>query len=255
MSHEEASELLGAFALDAVEEEEHAALEEHLATCPRCRAELDSLREVAGSMGNSVEPLPDGLWSSIASRLPSRPETEPPPMPPLVLEPRQPVEQAQRPRATRVAMATLGAVAVAAAAVAIVLGVDLVRADNQVSNLQATMAAHPPQSVAEALQTPGHRIVNLETDFHMQVAQFVLVPDGRGFLVASRLPALPGNHTYQLWAIVGTRPISLGLLGQAPGPASFTMSGANSASQLAITEEPTGGSIAPTLPIIASATV
>jgi hypothetical protein len=33
------------------------------------------------------------------------------------------------------------------------------------------------------------------------------------------------------------------------------MSGASSASQLAITEEPTGGSIVPTLPIIASATV
>jgi anti-sigma-K factor RskA len=255
MSHEEASELLGAFALDAVEDDDHAQLEEHLATCPRCRAELDGLREVAASMGNSVEPLPDGLWSNIASRLPPRQDEEPPPMPQLVLEPRQPVEQPKRPGPTRVAMATLAAIAVAAAAVAIVLGVDLVRSDDQVSHLQATMAAHPPQSIAEALSTPGHRIVNLETTFHLEVAQFVLVPDGRGFLVNSRLPTLPGTHTYQLWAIVGTRPISLGLLGQSPGPASFTMAGASSASQLAITEEPTGGSVTPTLPIIASAPV
>jgi anti-sigma-K factor RskA len=255
MSHDEASELLSAYALDAVEPDEHAQLEEHLATCPRCRAELDGLREVAGFLGNSVEPLPEGLWSSISSRLPPRQDEEPPPMPRLVLEPRQPAEQPGRPRPTRVALATLGAIAVAAAAVAIVLGVDLVRSDNQVSNLQRAMATHPPQSIAQALKTPGHRVVNLETDFHVQVAQFVLVPDGRGFLVSSRLPTLPGSHTYQLWAIVGARPISLGLLGQAPGPATFTMSGANSASQLAITEEPIGGSVIPTMPILATGTV
>jgi anti-sigma-K factor RskA len=121
------------------------------------------------------------------------------------------------------------------------------------------MAAHPPQSVAQALKTPGHRVVSLESAFHTEVAQFVLVPDGRGFLVDSRLPTLPGSHTYQLWAIVGSRPISLGVLGQSPGPASgpasFTMAGANNASQLAITAEPTGGSVVPTQPIIASANV
>jgi Anti-sigma-K factor rskA/Putative zinc-finger len=255
MTHEEASQLLGAYALDAVEPDEHLQLEEHLATCPRCRAELDGLREVAGFMGNSVETLPEGLWSSIASRLPPRQDEEPPPMPQLVLEPRPPVEQPGRASSTRVALATLGAIAVAAAAVAIVLGVDLVRADNQVTNLQQAMAAHPPQSIAQAFRTPGHQIVNLETGFHVQVAEFVLVPDGRGFLVSSRLPTLPGGHTYQLWAIVGSRPISLGLLGRAPGPATFTMSGANTVSQLAVTEEPAGGSVVPTLPILATGTV
>jgi anti-sigma-K factor RskA len=255
ITHDEVSELLGAYALDAVDGDEHAEIEDHVATCPRCQAELDGLREVTGAMGNSVEAVPDGLWSGIVSRLPPRRNEEPPPMPQLVLEPRQPTEQPRRQGSQRIAMATLSAIAVAASAVAIVLGVDLVRAQNQVSNLQATMNAHPPQSVADALKTPGHRLVNLETAFHMQVAQFVLVPDGRGFLVDSRLPTLPGDHTYQLWAIVGRSPISLGLLGQAPGPASFTMSGAEFASQLAITEEPVGGSVVPTQPIIATGAV
>ena len=45
MSHDEASDLLGAYALDAVDGNEFTELEEHLETCPRCRAELDSLRE------------------------------------------------------------------------------------------------------------------------------------------------------------------------------------------------------------------
>ena len=55
ISHEEASELLGAYALHAVDGDEVTEVEEHLDTCPRCRAELDGLREVAGALGTSVE--------------------------------------------------------------------------------------------------------------------------------------------------------------------------------------------------------
>ena len=84
MRHEEASELLAVFALDAVDEAEHEQIEAHLAECPRCQAELDAHRQVAAALGNSVEPLPEGLWSSIAGALPPRPDEEPPPMPVLV---------------------------------------------------------------------------------------------------------------------------------------------------------------------------
>ena len=106
MSHDEASELLGAYALDAVDGEERTELEEHLETCPRCRAELDGLREVAAAMGNSVEPLPEGLWSNIASRLPERQgDEEPPPMPRLTSKSRAPFRAApdgrRRPSARR----------------------------------------------------------------------------------------------------------------------------------------------------------
>src|SRR5271156_7111790 len=85
MTHDEASELLAAFALDAIDGDEHRQIEEHLAGCPRCRAEVDAHREVAAALGNSVEPLPEGLWESIAGRLPARPDdAAAPPMPVLV---------------------------------------------------------------------------------------------------------------------------------------------------------------------------
>src|ERR1700680_2104280 len=84
MSHEESIEFLATYALDAVEGEEREAVEEHLAECPRCRAELDAFREVTTALGNSVEPLPEGLWTSIASRLPGRGDEERPPMPRLM---------------------------------------------------------------------------------------------------------------------------------------------------------------------------
>ncbi len=258
MSHEEASELLGAYALDAVDGDELASLEVHLATCPRCRAELDSLHEVAAAIGNSVEPLPEGLWSSIASRLPERPgEEEAPPMPRLTPEARSPFRPPPdgRQRRRRNAVATLGALAVAAAAVSIVLGIGLVRADNKVSGLQAAVAAHQASTVNAALRTPGHRLVELDTTSHAQLAQFVVVPDGRGYLISSNLPRLTGNQTYQLWGIVDTRPVSLGLLGGAPSQSVFTMAGAKRPSRLSITAEPSGGSVIPTGPILATGTV
>ena len=153
MSHDEASDLLGAYALDAVDGDEHNELEAHLETCPRCRAELDSLREVAAAMGNSVEPVPEGLWSQIALRLPERrQDEEPPPMPHLASGARSPfLPPASGPsRRRRNVVTTIGAIAVAAAAVAVVLGIGLVRADSRVSNLQATQAG-PAAAVTAAL--------------------------------------------------------------------------------------------------------
>ncbi len=256
MSHEEAGELLAAYALDAVDGREFTELEEHLEVCPRCRAELDGLWEVAAAMGNSVEPMPEGLWSTIASRLPVRAQDEePPPMPQLVPERRSPFRTAPdgRRRLRRTAVTTAAAVAVAAAAVAVVLGISLVRADNRVSNLQA--AARSGATVTAALRAPGHRLVDLDTGSHTELAQVVVAPSGQGYLVSSELPPLGAGRTYQLWAIEGNQPISLGLLGGAPRRAAFTMAGSTRPSRLSITAEPSGGSVLPTGPIIATGTV
>jgi anti-sigma-K factor RskA len=257
MSHEEASDLLGAYALDAVDGDEYTELEEHLDTCPRCRSELDSLREVAAAMGNSVEPLPEGLWSQIAARLPERQEVEePPPMPRLTPEVRSPFRAPpdRRRRRSRTAVAAVGAIAVAAAAVAVVLGIGLLRADDKVSNLQSAQAS-PSSTVTAALRTPGHRLITLDTSSHTALAHVVVVPSGQGFLVSSELPSLSDDRTYQLWAIEGNQPISLGLLGRSPRQVAFTMAGSTRPSHLSITAEPMGGSVFPTGPIIATGTV
>jgi Anti-sigma-K factor rskA/Putative zinc-finger len=253
MTHEEASELLGAYALDAVDGEELEQLEAHVDTCPRCRAELGTLREVAGAIGHSVEPLPDGLWSGIVSRLPDRPaEDDAPPMPRLVTAtPEASTSPAPpRPSRRRARVVVAAVVAVAAAAVVAGLAVGLVRADNRANNLQAQASA-----VRTALATPGHRVVTLDSSSGTELARFVIVPDGRGYLLSSHLPALAGGRTYQLWGIFGKRPISLGLLGPAPSRAAFTMASSASASALSITAEPAGGAIAPSPPIVATGNV
>jgi hypothetical protein len=234
LSHEEAGDLLAPYALDAVDGEERAELEAHLAGCPRCRAELDGLREVAAAIGNGVEPLPEGLWSSIVSRLPEHPEVEEehPPMPRLVAG----TPSTFRPRARRGGGRR---------------GRRAGHADNRVSSLQS---AAPP-SVSAYLMAPGHQLVDLDSATHAQLAQFVVLPDGRGYLVSSKLPALGATQTYQLWGIVGSQPVSLGLLGDSPRQAAFTMAGSTRPSRLAITAEPSGGSVVPTGPILATGTV
>jgi len=270
MTHEEATELLAVFALDAVEADELDEIEAHLAECPRCRAELDAHREVAAALGNSVESLPDGLWDSIARRLPPRDDEEPPPMPILVRDgvggetsqqrgPRFRPPRTARPRraartrlSPRGRLATIGSIAVAAAAVAVVLGLNLAHDNHQITQLQDAVGTH--SAVLAALDTPGHKVVNVDNSAHHRVAEFVVVPDGRGYLVKSSLPTLSSKDTYQLWTVNGKRSISLGLLGRAPGQATFTSAGAKSPTTLAITIEPAGGSVYPTAPMLATGT-
>jgi anti-sigma-K factor RskA len=54
------------------------------------------------------------------------------------------------------------------------------------------------------------------------------------------------QQTYQLWGIRGGSPISLGLLGNAPGTVALNVDSHARDSTFAITAEPSGGSIAPT---------
>jgi anti-sigma factor RsiW len=274
MTHEESIEFLATYALDAVEGEEREAVEEHLAECPRCRAELDAFREVTTALGNSVEPLPEGLWTTIASRLPGRDDEDRPPMPRLMRDEADgsdgsdgadgngggkaalaPRLRARGNAPGRGRFATVAAIVVAAAAVVTVLSVSLVHANDQVSQLQRSLGAGaPPGAVVAALETPGHKVVNMEGTDHVRVAQFVIA-DGRGYLVTSTLPALSADHTYQLWAVINGQTISLGLMGQRPDQATFTLAGSPAVSRLAITAEPSGGAVLPSRPMVAQGTV
>jgi anti-sigma factor RsiW len=266
MRHDEVSELLGVFALDAVDHDEYEQIEAHLADCPRCRAEVDAHREVAAALGNSVDPLPEGLWDSIASRLPPRQDEDAPPMPLLVRPPAEVTEtktrtfrtpRAARPaRTTRSRFAALGSIAAAAAVAAIVLGVNLVHDDHQISQLKDAVSSSSHTAVLAALQTPGRKLVHVENPAHQELAEFVVVPDGRGYLVNSKLPALSSGRTYQLWGLINHRSISLGLLGRSPNQgATFTSAGSRTPATLAVTVEPAGGSVTPTAPMYGTGTV
>jgi hypothetical protein len=203
MSHDEASELLAVAALHAVDAETLAAIEEHAATCPRCQSELDSYRAVASALGNSVEELPEGLWTNISSQLWER-KGEATTMPPLVMgdTPSNVVAIDSAARASRRTRTAFGAVAVAAAASIVVLALSLSSAQNHVTNLQGALKLASRSAVQRAMATSGHQVIDLTSASGQTLAKFVMLPNGTGYLVKSTMPALKSGETYQLWGIV-----------------------------------------------------
>ena len=273
LDHSEVEALLGAYALDAVDREEAALVERHLDSCPRCRAELDGHRAVAGAVGNIVEPVPEGLWDRIAAQLdtadasptppPLRavPEAMPPAGPTTVAAPPAGTVVGEPPaapwgradRRSRATRWTAAVVAVAAVVAAALLAVGLSHANSQVHQLQ--QAAGHTNAVEAALQTPGHRLVELRDTAGTELAEMVLVPDGRGYVVSSSLPSVASDQTYQLWAQSQGRFISIGLLGPAPQRGGGFTVASTTPSALAITVEPAGGVVSPDHAPVAEATI
>ena len=266
MTHEEAQELLGAYALDAVDGDERVALEHHVSECVRCASELDGLREVAAALGNQGEPASQELWDRISARLyddvdgarvpPIRaldlPHADPSPShsPTPVTAP----VVALRTAMSRRARFGVAAMAVAAALLVGVLSVSLINANNHVSQLTNALDLASRNVVDAALVTPGHVNVTLNDAHSVNVAKFVLV-HGQGYLVSSQMSTLPVGKTYQLWGIIDHKPISIGLMGNSPHEVSFSVEGTRLPTALAVTIEPAGGSVTPTSPIVASGTI
>jgi anti-sigma-K factor RskA len=247
ITHDEAHHLLAAFALDAVRLDEQEQIKAHLSRCPRCRIELDGHRDVAAALGTMVESVPIGLWDAIARRLFGR-ALEPP------RRPRE-VRHLGRAHLSKGRLAMTASAAVGAAAVVTTLGVGLLQADNQVAHLQGEVSEAASTAVVAAREAPGHRIVTLDDAHHHQLAEFVVLHSGRGYLVSSRLPLLPTKDTYQLWGVVNGQTISVGLLGRQPHLSTFTIVGAHPPFGLGVTIEPAGGSARPSGPMLASGAV
>lgn len=232
-THDEVAELLGAYALHAVDADERAIVEAHLEDCPRCRGELREHEAVASLLGNSGGDAPDGLWDRIADAL----EEQPPPMRVIPLA---------RRRSPRVLLA-----AAAAAAAIATLGVVVVRQDDRIDDLQeavadegvlraANAALTHPRAVEAALRSPDGSLTALA----------VVLPDGTGYLMSQDLPDLTADRTYQLWGRTDGGLISLGLLGDRPDDV-IAFHASREVDAFAITEEDAPGVIqSKNLPVV-----
>jgi Anti-sigma-K factor rskA, C-terminal/Putative zinc-finger len=69
MDHTQIEELLGVYALDALDPGTAAEVEVHLEGCVRCALEVAQHHEVAGLLANSGGSAPAGVWTGIADRL------------------------------------------------------------------------------------------------------------------------------------------------------------------------------------------
>jgi anti-sigma-K factor RskA len=246
MTHDEIAELLGAYALDAVEGDELAAVEDHLVDCARCRAEVREHREVAALLAHGGAAAPDGLWQRIADAL----EEAPPGLRLAPVEPRPDEPAAARSRWAG-ARRWWPAVLAAAAAVVVVaaLGAQVRDQDRRIDELQAAAENPLVPAFSAALEDPATEVFELRSTDGDLALRAAITDDGRGYLRATGLPRLEPGRTYQLWGMAGEQVVSLAILG--PEPHVVTFAGSDFAG-FAITEEAAPGAVAPTaLPLVA----
>lgn len=248
------ADLLGAYALDAVDEDEAALVREHLAVCPRCRQEVDQHRQTIGLLASAGGPAPDQLWERISGSIEGQ---RPAPVTAGATLTFVPGRKA-RSRWTR----PLQAVALAAAAAVVALvGVQTARVstlNHKVDQLAgAAQQSGGFQGLAAALVDPTARHYTLTSTgpAARPLGQLILLPSGACYLVGSRLPSLDSSSTYQMWSITGGRAVSVGLLGPHPATVAFNVDPTVAASAYLVTVEPAGGVVAPTSQPVARASV
>ncbi len=238
MTSHEPSALVGAYALDALDEPEWELLEAHLADCADCAAELTSLRAAALELTHtSAAEAPQALRDEVLSAIRRiRP-----------LPPRAGIT-ALRPPATH--RWSWPAMAAACALIAVIAA---------------------GWSVQEHRQLAGHRIAAtaVSSDFDSADVATASMPVGSSghatliytkakhqvVLIGQDIPLLPADRTYQLWMLgPGGSATSAGLvrpnrngsvLVQASGDLDHT-------SQMGISIERAGGVAQPTLGAIIS---
>lgn len=250
------ADLLGVYAVDALDIQEASGVEAHVKYCPRCSQEVDRHRETVALMATTGGPAPDGVWDRIAGAISG--DTAPAAAllaPRLMATIRPPV---RRRGGWRPPVCAGG---LAAAAVAAVIGIQTSRVDqlNRQVN-QLTVAAQQAggfRGMAAALVDPSARHYTLDSTSSagQPLGQLLVLPSGASYVVGSRLPPLSPASTYQLWSLIDGRAVSVGLLGDHPATVAFAIDPTVTTNAYLITVEPAGGVVTPTTAPVAKAAV
>lgn len=219
---EELRNLLGAFALGALDEEERAQVEDYVLHDADARAELHQLEHAVAWLGHASPRPNEASWDAVRAEMTrdlaatgDPGDAAPAPVVDLAARRRS------RPRWQRLTAT--------AAAVALVLGFGL-------AMLSVFSADHGSGTTTVALAAPDGRVAVTAR----------LRADGSGTIVTSSLPHAPAGHEYQLWSQpdAQTSMQSAGLLGADPDGRHIQVP--QHTNRIAISVEPEGGSRAPT---------
>lgn len=230
---------LALYALDALEGDEVEAIEAHLAVCAACRRELADHEEALGALVEDGPP--PALWDAVQAQIR---DGEAATVNGVPLGPVGPCPVHLDVSARRRVMRRRRLAALAAAAVAAVLGVGVGTRLGNDDNGSGALAG---------MSVDGPTVAVLADSHGAGVARVVTNDDG-DVMIFEKLPPLSARRTYQLWSLEGSEPVSLGVLGDGHAEA-VPLSLPAATAKLAISEEPAGGSTAPTGPVVASGAV
>lgn len=218
MAIDDLHELTAAFALDALDADDRAAYEAHLASCERCREELAAFEEAAAQLayGTPAPAPPPRLRARVLDAV--RADGG--------------VVRGFRPR--RRALYALGAVAAAASAVAIGLGIWTARLAGELDAERSALAV---------LADADARILPLQG----ANGRLVVTKTGTAALVVAGLPTAPRGKTYEIWVIDDGEPSPAGLFDGGDDRTVVRLSRpVPPDAQVAVTVERDGGADAPT---------
>jgi anti-sigma-K factor RskA len=238
--------LTGAYALDALDDNERRMFEEHLETCADCPAEVAEFAATTAYLGTAValQPPPQ-LRDRVLTQI--RQVRQLPP------EQRNVVQLA----VSRRRFNLLAAAASILAVLAIALGVVAYQSDRRADELAAE--AQQRQEQVDALAAEAQRIADVLAAPDAQRTVGEVRDGGAAAAVASEelgevvlltrdLPALAEDLTYQLWFIDAEGPVSGGVLDVPPdGDLTLVTEGdLEGVTTIALSVEPSGGSEQPT---------
>lgn len=207
-------DLTAGYALDALDPAERETYEEHLATCERCREELQGFWQVSGALAHAAGG----------------------PAPPASLRDRI-LEQARSERANviplrrRLSVPLLSSAAAVAAVAALAVGVWATSVSRDLDDARHELAL---------LADPNARTFETAAG----EASLVVTPAGNAALVVRKLAPAPPGRDYEIWVFENGVPQRAGLF-ERPGVALLTRPVAPG-QMVAVTLEKDGGVDAPT---------
>lgn len=225
MSQDAPHDLLAAYALDALDDEEREIFERHLADCEECSEQLALLREPVAALAYAAEgpAPPEALRGRIIESARG--------------EPRAAVIKLRR---RSWPLAAVGGVAAAAACLAIGLGFWANSLSNSLDRERSARSALEVLA-AEATAKP---LVGAN-------GSLLVARDGRAGLVVCGLADAPSAKTYEAWVIRGKTPQPAGLFRGGRGCKSILLTQrVPGSATVAVTLEQAGGAATPTLPIL-----
>lgn len=238
--------LVGAYALDAVDDIERARFERHLAGCGDCQDELFGLLETSARLGGAefAEP-PASMRADVMDRVARTPQVVPAGGGPGATVRRSPA-------AVRWLSAAACAGLVAAAGLGAVAYSQNQQAD---ANFAAAQAAQEQAAqVASIMTAPDAQLSSMKMPGEATSTIVTSALQGKAALVAQNVPAAPPGQVYELWtlSVAGAATPAGTWTPNADGTASVVLSGdVNAAKAVAVTVEPAGGSQQPTTKPIA----
>lgn len=224
--------LTGAYALDALPEDERREFERHLAQCEACRLEVRELEATAARLGEAVEePPPPGLRQSVLDAVDQTRQERPDPDSSVVRMP------ARAPWYQRVAVPAAAVLAILVVGLSVILGNVNARVDQLEASAEVTeLLTARELTVSEVTTDTGH-------------ARVVAAPSrGEAAFLASGMDQVSEDRTYQLWLMRDGEPTAAGLFRPGEdGQVVRLLTAAQSADAVAVTIEPASGSEQPTM--------